>query len=98
MIILEPVYRGRGLGLLALQLMLSYATSPHSSPPLPISPTALVCRIGESNARSRQLFEKLGFVMTKKVDVFQEIELRFRGMPDHWVAGSVRPYVHSEYK
>ena len=73
----------------ALQLMLSYATSPTSPTPLPIPPSTLVVRIGEANESSIRLFEKLGFVLTKRVEVFQEVELRFRGNHETWKKGDV---------
>ena len=69
--------------------MLSYATSPASPKPLPINPSSLVVRIGEANESSISLFEKLGFVLTKRVEVFQEVELRFRGDHGVWKTGSV---------
>lgn len=94
---IEPLFRARGFGALALQLLLTYATSPNSPPPLPVAPTALVSRIGERNVKSQRLFEKLGFVVTKRVEVFQEIELRFRGNSEEWAQGSVEPYANSKY-
>lgn len=82
----EPAYRRRGLALTALQLLLSYATSPIAPPfvpasshaPLPVPRTALVARIGETNGASIALFAKLGFVVTKRVAVFGEVEMRYR--------------------
>ncbi|TCD60303.1 hypothetical protein EIP91_010410 [Steccherinum ochraceum] len=87
--IAEPSYRRKGIALLALQMMLSYATSPTALSPLPVPPASLVVRIGESNLSSIRLFEKLGFVLTKKVEIFQEVELRFRGNHEKWKRGSV---------
>ncbi|KAH8091399.1 acyl-CoA N-acyltransferase [Cristinia sonorae] len=87
--IAEQQYRRQGIAHKALQLMLSYATSPASPSPLPINPASLVVRIGESNGSSIRLFEKLGFVLTKRVEVFHEVELRFRGNPEEWVKGTV---------
>jgi L-amino acid N-acyltransferase YncA len=46
--------------------------SPHRIPP-----EALTARIGISNLASIALFEKLGFRVTKKVEVFGEVEM-------HW--------------
>lgn len=70
--------------------MLRYATGApsvyfgSSTPPptisissLNIPPTCLVTRISESNIASIRLFEKLGFRVTKKVEVFSEVEMRW---------------------
>ncbi|KAK2461168.1 hypothetical protein APHAL10511_006695 [Amanita phalloides] len=83
--IAEPAYRRRGLAQEALQLMLSYVTGTPNlfnasmivSSPLRIPATCLVTRITESNDPSIKLFEKLGFKVTKKVDVFKEVEMRW---------------------
>jgi len=40
--------------------------------PLKIYPTLLITRILEINSASIRLFEKLGFEITKRVDVFKE--------------------------
>ena len=49
----------------------------HTYPPLlPITADKLVARIGESNSASIALFAKLGFVVTKRVKVFEEVEMR----------------------
>ncbi|PSR83802.1 hypothetical protein PHLCEN_2v5616 [Hermanssonia centrifuga] len=84
----------------ALQLMLSYATSPASLSPLPVPKDRLVVRIGEKNEASRRLFEKLGFVVTKRVEVFEEIEMRFEAsgklsedQSRSWRTGEIRPFV-----
>ncbi|KAF8348526.1 N-acetyltransferase 9-like protein [Amanita rubescens] len=87
--IAEPAYRRRGLAQEALQLMLSYATGTprlfrvdtdcRSTPsPLHIPAAYLVTRITESNEPSIRLFEKLGFKITKRVPVFEEVEMRWR--------------------
>ncbi|KAK0473524.1 GNAT domain-containing protein [Armillaria luteobubalina] len=87
--IAEPDYRRGGLALEALQLMLQYATEnkfltegssvptvfPTSSP-LPVPPSSLVARIGDTNLPSIRLFEKLGFVITKRIEVFSEVEMK----------------------
>ena len=75
----------------ALQLMLGYATgkpnafSPLPSPPalaiaspLNISPCRLLTRISETNIASIALFEKLGFQVTKRVEIFGEVEMRWK--------------------
>ncbi|CAL1697196.1 unnamed protein product [Somion occarium] len=90
--IADPAYRRRGYASRALQLLLSYATSPSSPAPLPIPPHVLVVRIGEGNGASLRVFERLGFVITKRVEVFKELEMRFRGSTDVWKQGVVRPY------
>lgn len=55
-------------------------TSPRdhdSLSPLPIPPAFLLARISESNAPSIRLFETLGFHITKRVEVFGEVEMRW---------------------
>ncbi|KAJ3505232.1 hypothetical protein NLJ89_g7525 [Agrocybe chaxingu] len=91
--IAEPSFRRKGLAIEALQLMLGYATgcpeafstqfpssSLHNLPtsPLNISPHYLVTRINDTNHASIRLFEKLGFQVTKRVEVFHEIEMRYQ--------------------
>ncbi|RDB30015.1 N-acetyltransferase 9 [Hypsizygus marmoreus] len=90
--IAEPAYRRKGLALETLQLMLRYATGapstyfgaptashdkPSSVSSLHIPPESLVTRITESNTPSIRLFEKLGFQVTKRVEVFKEVEMRW---------------------
>ncbi|KAG6914694.1 hypothetical protein DXG01_015879 [Tephrocybe rancida] len=90
----EPAYRRKGLSLEALQLMLEYATGYPSSyfrdasqgrPPPPeqpkglgIPPSSLLARISDTNAPSIRLFEMLGFCITRRVEVFEEVEMRFK--------------------
>ncbi|KAL4262030.1 acetyltransferase family protein [Pleurotus pulmonarius] len=50
-----------------------------SESPLPVPPRSLVTRISESNTPSIKLFEKLGFAITKRVEVFREVEMRYQG-------------------
>jgi L-amino acid N-acyltransferase YncA len=80
--------------LTALQMLLSYATSPDAPAPLPVPKERLVVRIGEKNEPSIKLFEKLGFAITKRVAVFEEIEMRFQAqdIPGTWTVGAVQPY------
>lgn len=78
----EPRYRRSGRAHAALELLLAYVTAP----PLALPPSSLVVRIGEANAPSVALFARLGFVETKRVEVFQEVEMRFRGEA-RWPAG-----------
>lgn len=88
--IAEPEYRRRGCAIEALHLMLTYATgkpSAFSAPPPPpaltidsplkISPCRLLTRISETNIASIALFQKLGFQVTKRVEVFGEVEMRW---------------------
>ncbi|KAI0762239.1 GNAT domain-containing protein [Fomes fomentarius] len=87
--IAEPAYRRKGIAYTALQLMLSYATDPSSPSPLPVPQERLVARIGEKNEASIRLFEKLGFSITKRVAVFEEVELRYTADSgaQPWVSG-----------
>ena len=63
--------------------MLSYATDV-----LPVPKERLVVRIGDKNEPSIRLFEKLGFTVTKRVAVFEEVELRYTAAnATPWVAG-----------
>lgn len=90
----EPNYRRKGFANRALQLMFSYATAPDSKPPLPVSKGSLVVRIGDKNAASIALFQKLGFEITKHVAVFEETELRYTGedVSSTWLTGERRTY------
>ncbi|KAJ7453069.1 hypothetical protein FB451DRAFT_1520091 [Mycena latifolia] len=83
-----------GFAVEALQLMLGYATASGNGPficqnqssvqeslhgsPLPVPATSLLARISESNIPSIRLFEKLGFPITKRVEVFEEVDIRWR--------------------
>ena len=80
----EPAYRRKGLAYEALQLMISYATSPPSPsssatypPQLPIPRSSLVARITDTNMPSIKLFERAGLKIVKRVAVFQEVEMRW---------------------
>ncbi|OBZ79628.1 N-acetyltransferase 9 [Grifola frondosa] len=74
--IAEPEF-GTGLSNRGAATDAVYASSPRSPHPLPVSRERFVVRIGEKNAPSIRLFEKLGFAITKRVAVFEEVELRF---------------------
>lgn len=51
-----------------------------------------MARIGEKNEPSIRLFEKLGFAVTKRVAVFEEVEMRYQTDSDvSWKAGEVQP-------
>ncbi|EPQ61379.1 hypothetical protein GLOTRDRAFT_69772 [Gloeophyllum trabeum ATCC 11539] len=83
--IAEPAFRRQGCAREALELLIDYASSPaHSeSPtakPLPIARSSLVSRISDSNLPSICLFEKLGFQIVKRVEVFHEVEMRWKGL------------------
>jgi RimJ/RimL family protein N-acetyltransferase len=69
----EPSYRRKGLAIAALRLLLRYA----KSPPLFVEPSHLVARVGASNNASISLFNRLGFLQSKYVAAFNEVELRF---------------------
>lgn len=45
--------------------------------PLKIPLERLVTRIGSTNIPSRRLFEKLGFQISKRVEIFDEIEMKY---------------------
>ncbi|KAI0314546.1 acyl-CoA N-acyltransferase [Amylostereum chailletii] len=93
--IAEKAFRRRNLAHTAVSLLLSYATTPppdlqHApssktgAGPVPISflpipPSVLVARISQTNTPSIKLFEKLGFQVVKVVEVFGEVEMRYRG-------------------
>jgi hypothetical protein len=74
---------------------LSYATfqddplQPSLISPLPLPRKALVVRIGVDNAPSISLFEKLGFIVTKRVEIFQEVELRINKDGSTWTGGEI---------
>ena len=53
--------------------------------PLMISPSCLLTRISDTNAPSIRLFEKLGFTITKQVQVFREVEMRYRRPLLEWM-------------
>jgi len=42
-----------------------------------MSPSQFIARIGRSNTPSIKLFESLGFGITKVVEVFDEVEMRW---------------------
>ncbi|KAG5717860.1 hypothetical protein E4T56_gene1427 [Termitomyces sp. T112] len=51
---------------------------PAQSKGLGIPPSSLVARISDTNTPSIRLFELLGFRITRRVAVFNEVELRFK--------------------
>ncbi|GAA5825263.1 hypothetical protein JCM3770_003500 [Rhodotorula araucariae] len=71
---LAPFPARSGIALLTLQTFLSYASRALSLPP-----RAFFARIGFDNAPSAALFAKLGFEDGKRVDVFREVEVVWRG-------------------
>jgi len=46
-----------------------------------ITPDRLVARISDSNQPSICLFEKLGFTVVRRVEVFHEVEMRWQVIP-----------------
>ncbi|KAG8691269.1 hypothetical protein FRC11_005427 [Ceratobasidium sp. 423] len=90
--IAERGYRRKGLAFEALQLFLNYITRRDQDVPrLELNPYQLVVRIGGSNAPSRELFKRLGFVVSKEVAVFDEVEMRW-----HWDENGVQPELSEE--
>ncbi|KAG8717109.1 hypothetical protein FRC08_008187 [Ceratobasidium sp. 394] len=90
--IAEKEYRRKGLAQETLGLFLNYVTQERQG--LALSPYQLVVRIGSSNTPSRTLFERLGFVVSKEVAVFNEVEMRW-----HWDVTGAQPTVsESEIK
>ncbi|CAO1630478.1 unnamed protein product [Jaminaea pallidilutea] len=89
--IAESKFRRRGLALEALSLLMFYITSsptPASAPapsapmapsPLPLHPHDLFVKISLSNSASIDMFSKLGFRNHKVSEVWQEMEMRWRG-------------------
>lgn len=78
-VFLEPEYRHKGLAFSALNLIFHYSTSKEGPEQLRIPPEQLVARVGETNTASIHVFKKLSFEITKRVPVFQELEMRYRG-------------------
>jgi len=76
--IAEKAFRRKGLASQALQVLFSYAVSTEHAPHFPASPSDFVVRIGEANEPSIKMFEKLGFAISKRVEVFQEVEMRLQ--------------------
>jgi len=75
-------------------MLLAYVTHvrPDNGDPLPIlNPTKFVARISQSNEGSIALFKKLGFFVTKTVEVFGEVEMRYM-RSGFWEAGEERDY------
>ncbi|GLB41322.1 putative acetyltransferase (GNAT) domain containing protein [Lyophyllum shimeji] len=54
--------------------------NPRSGKGLGVPPHALIARIGASNAASIRLFESLGFRITRRVEVFDQVDMRW-GVP-----------------
>ncbi|KAG8692384.1 hypothetical protein FRC09_011226 [Ceratobasidium sp. 395] len=87
--IAEKEHRRKGLAQETLGLFLNYATQEQSG--LALSPYQLVVRISSSNVPSRTLFERLGFVVSKEVAVFDEVEMRWR-----WDTAGAQPAVSKQ--
>lgn len=81
--------RGRGCALEVLQLLCviqsrgrgraahSYSLA-YASRQLQIPCDHFIAKIGATNKPSIRLFEKLGFVIVKHVEVFDEVEMRYQ--------------------
>ncbi|KAE9395725.1 hypothetical protein BT96DRAFT_922656 [Gymnopus androsaceus JB14] len=52
-------------------------TGVHYKMPFTIPPSSLITRISDTNTPSIKLFEKLGFRITKHIQVFEEVEMRW---------------------
>ncbi|GAA5922549.1 GNAT family N-acetyltransferase [Sporobolomyces koalae] len=71
----SSLYKPRsGLALSTLQLFLTYAKDQ-----LGFEPSQFMAKVSYDNEPSLKLFEKLGFVERKRVEVFREIELGWTG-------------------
>ncbi|KAF7966172.1 hypothetical protein HWV62_39746 [Athelia sp. TMB] len=81
---IDAEFRRKGLAYEALRLLISYATDsedsaanyPKRPPQLPIPRSSLVVRVSQFNTPSIQLFERMGMRIVKRVEVFQEVEMR----------------------
>jgi RimJ/RimL family protein N-acetyltransferase len=71
--IAEQSARRKGYASQALTLMICYAMQ-H----LHLGPEDFLVRIGMNNTKSIHMFERMGFEIVKRVDVFQEVEMRVR--------------------
>lgn len=94
----ESAYRRQGYASEAMQLLFRFATTFRAQSTLPINAENLVVRIGETNVASRRMFEKLGFVVTKHVKVFEELEMRLPSIKSEdisksWIAGNIARYL-----
>jgi RimJ/RimL family protein N-acetyltransferase len=69
--IAEPSARRKGYASQALKLMICYAMQE-----LNLGPEDFLVKIGMDNAASIRMFENLGFSIVKRVEVFQEVEMR----------------------
>ncbi|GAA5832910.1 hypothetical protein JCM11251_000526 [Rhodosporidiobolus azoricus] len=68
-----------GLALLTLRTFLSF-----SSRALSLPPSAFFARVGFDNGPSLGLFARLGFREGKRVEVFREVEMVWRGEGGEW--------------
>ena len=73
--IADPAYRGRGIGKEAMRLLLSYYKQHVDRN----DARTLSVKISFNNSLSHALFTALGFEPYKRVEVFQELELRHPG-------------------
>lgn len=77
--IAEQTGRRKGYASQAISLMMCYAMQ-H----LNLGPEDFIVRIGKANGNSIELFQKLGFNITKEVEIFQEVEMRICTRPSHF--------------
>ncbi|RXK34968.1 hypothetical protein M231_07782 [Tremella mesenterica] len=93
--IADPIDRGKGYAGEAMRIFLSYITTR-----LNIRPSQLIARIGNTNQASIRLFQTLGFVIERVVDVFEQVDLRCsRFSVDEWdVILAEREYDSSSLK
>ncbi|KAF8066989.1 GNAT domain-containing protein [Lyophyllum atratum] len=68
-------------------------TTPVANPGLGIPPRALTARIGAANTPSIRLFETLGFRITRRVEVFEEVEMRWGASAPSQHLGLLDPIV-----
>ncbi|KZV75300.1 hypothetical protein PENSPDRAFT_624732 [Peniophora sp. CONT] len=93
--IAEKEFRRQHLAHTAASLMLAYATHapPSDHSPLPVrNQMRFVARISQKNDASIALFRKLGFFITKTVEVFEEVEMRYM-KSGFWEHGEIREYL-----
>lgn len=70
--IADKAFRGKGLGIEAIYLMMNYALQHLKSPPL----KKFIVKIDDTNTPSIKMFEKLGFSQFNYSAVFKQISLK----------------------
>jgi RimJ/RimL family protein N-acetyltransferase len=79
--IAEKAYRRRGFGREALQLMMRYCVKE-------LGVKGFRAQILEVNRASRSLFESLGFELTRRIEVFNEVVYEIGGAGEAWEISS----------